>query len=133
MVSIDPIAVVVGAVGYQVLGALWYGPLFGDRWIAAMGLEDPHEAGMDNQNLGYAATAVGALVATLALAVLVDFAGAATWQDGLVLGLLAGVGFVATTSVQTVAFEGRSPVVTGINVAYNAVALAGIGVLLAIW
>lgn len=131
MVAINWLVVVLGTVGYQVLGALWYGPLFGTLWMDAMDFEDGPPT--DNAMLGYVVTGVGALVATGALAVLIDMVGASTWQDGLLIGLLAGIGFVATTAVQSVPFEGRSSTVYAINVGYNVVALAGLGVLLAVW
>lgn len=127
----DWLAVVGAAVGYQVLGAIWYGPLFVGVWMDAVGMDDGEMAD-DDPTVGYLLTGVGALVATVALAVLVDWTAATTWQDGLAVGLLAGVGFVATTAVQAVPFEGRSPTVYAINVGYNAVALAGIGALLAV-
>lgn len=132
MVAIDWLAVVVGTVGYQVLGAVWYGPAFGARWLAAMGVDDPDELAGDPTR-GYLLTTLGALVATLAVAVLVDWTGASTWPAGLALGGLAGVGFVAATGLQAVAFEGRPWPIFLLNAGYNALALAGVGVLLAIW
>lgn len=78
--------------------------------------------------VGYLVTAVGALVASLTLSVLADWTAATSAIDGLTLGLLAGVGFVASTSVQQVLFEDRPVRVYLLNVGYNVVALAGVGV-----
>ena len=132
-VDVGWVGVVVGVVGYQGLGALWYGPLFGSRWLAAMGSEDLEDVGWGGDaRAGYALTTAGSLVAVLALAVLVDWTGATSWADGLALGLVVGVGLVATTALQAVPFEGRPWPVYLLNVGYNVVALAGIGVLLAV-
>jgi len=133
MVEINWVAVVAGTIGYQVLGALWYGPLFGSVWMDGMGYADHDDMGGEDARMGYAMTAIGAFVAALALAVLVDWSGAATWSAGLSIGLLAGVGFVATTGLQAVPFEERPWPVYLLSTGYNVVALAGIGVLLAVW
>lgn len=130
--AINWLVVIGGTIGYQVLGALWYGPLLGSQWMAAMGYDDHSDMGGESPTMGYVITAMGALIATSSLAILVDWVGATTWQTGLVLGLIAGVGFVATTALQSVPFEGRSWSVYAINVGYNALALALIGVALAV-
>lgn len=87
----------------------------------------------DNATLGHVVTGVGALVATGPLAVQIDTVGASTWQDGPLIGLLAGIGFATTTAVQSVPCEGRSSTVYAIHVGDNLVALAGLGVLLTVW
>lgn len=133
MVDINWLAVVVGTVGYMVLGALWYGPLFGSVWMRSMGYESAEDVEGEDSWENYALTTLGSLVAAIALAALVDWVGATTWQMGLTLGLVAGVGFVATAGLQAVPFENRSWTTWALSVGYNVVALAGIGVLLALW
>lgn len=130
--AINWLVVIGGTIGYQVLGALWYGPLLGSRWMVAMGYDDHSDMGDESPTMGYVITAIGALIATISLAIIVDWVGATTWQSGLALGLLAGIGFVATTSLQSVPFEGRSWTVYAINVGYNVLALTLIGVALAV-
>lgn len=133
LLDISWLAVVIGTIGYQVLGAVWYGPLFGARWVEAMGYEsvdDIHES--ENPTTGYILTTVGSLIAVIALGVLLTWVNATAWTDGLVVGLLIGVGFFATTGVQTVPFEDRSWTVYFLNAGYNIVAIAGAGALLAI-
>ena len=36
-VVVDPLAIIVAGVAYEVLGFLWYGPLFGKKWSALTG------------------------------------------------------------------------------------------------
>lgn len=130
--AVNWLAVVVATVGYQLLGAAWYGPLFGSRWMDAMGYGEGEAPGEDAA-AGYAMTTAGSLVAVAALAVLVDWVGATDPATGLALGLLAGVGFVATTGLQAVPFEERPWPVYLLSAGYNGLALAGAGVLLAVW
>lgn len=132
MVEINWLAVVVGTVGYMVLGALWYGPLFGSLWMRSMGYAGPEDVEGEDSWENYAMTTLGSLVAAVALAVLIDWVGAATWTMGLTVGLVAGVGFVATTGLQAVPFEDRSWTTYALSVGYNVVALAGIGVLVVV-
>lgn len=70
-VDVSVVAVVLATVGYQVLGALWYGPLFGARWMDAMGYGDDDEVAGD-ATAGYVMTTVGSLVAVVTLGVLID-------------------------------------------------------------
>lgn len=132
MVDLSWIAVVIGTIGYQVLGALWYGPLFGSRWMAGMGYESAEDVQGEDSWENYALTTLGSLVAIIALGVFVDWAGATTWIGGLAVGLVAGLGFVATTGLQAVPFEDRSWSVYLLSVGYNIVALALAGALLVV-
>lgn len=127
------LAIVVGTIGYQILGFLWYGTLFSSLWMNEMGYSDAEDVDGESPMVGYAITTIGALIAVIALALVIDWAGATTWQTGLTAGALVGVGFVATTAVQAVPFEGRPWSIYAINTGYNVVALAGLGVLLAVW
>lgn len=137
MVTIDPIPAMLGVLGYQVLGFLWYGPIFGGIWMDAMGETLGFEEGEglegESPTVGYAMTAIGSLVAVVVLAVLIDWTGATSWEMGLGVGGLAGIGFVATTGLQAVPFEDRPWTAYLLNTGYNVLALAGIGGLLAVW
>lgn len=133
MVEVNWVAVLIGTIGYMVLGALWYGPLFGSLWMRSMGYEGPEDVETEAETQGYVLTSIGSLVAVGSLAVLVDWVGATTWESGMALGAIIGVGFVATTALQTVPFEGRAWPTYVLNVGYNLVALTGIGVLIAVW
>jgi hypothetical protein len=132
MVEINWLAVVVGTVGYMVLGALWYGPLFGSVWMRSMGYSGPEDVEGEDSWENYALTALGSLVAAIALAALVDWVGATTWTMGLTVGLVAGVGIPATTGLQAVPFENRSWTSWALGAGYNVVARAGIGVRLVV-
>lgn len=131
-VDINWIGVVVGTVTYQVLGALWYGPVFGSRWMDAMGYAGSEDVPGEDATAGYAMTTAGSLVAVIGLGVLVDWTGATGWPAGLAVGAVAGVGFVATTGLQAVPFEERPWMVYGLSAGYNVIALAVAGVLLVV-
>jgi hypothetical protein len=123
--EISWLGVVVATVVYMVLGALWYGPIFGKTWMRAMGWEGTQE---ETPGPGiYAFPAIAYLIASMATAMLAEATGSDTVGEGIVLGLVVGVGYAVTMNLVSVVFdptERPSPatvaVVTGL---YNLISL----------
>ena len=133
--SLNYLAIIVGIIINQALGAAWYSAL-GKPWMAGVGLtmEDLEAMkGTARQWYPYVVAAVSALVFTLGLAVVIQGMGAEGIVDGLILGLLAAIGFIATSYATTYSFEGRSLKIFLINIGYPVISYAIIGVLLAVW
>jgi hypothetical protein len=133
MISFDAVnwlAVVVGMVVSMVLGALWYGPLFGKTWLRLIGkMEDEIEA----DPMDYAKTAVAAFVAMLFLNLVVASFGAGSFVSGLVLGGLVFLGFGATQTFVYTTFEGPKESVWLLYSAYQIIVFAVMGGVFAIW
>ena len=133
--SLNYLAIIVGIIINQALGAAWYSAL-GKPWMAGVGLtmEDLETMKGDaRQWYPYVVAAVSALVFTLGLALVIQGMGAEGVVDGLILGLLAAIGFIATSYATTYSFEGRSLKIFLINIGYPVISYAIIGVLLAVW
>ena len=133
--SLNYLAIIVGIIINQALGAAWYSAL-GKPWMAGVGLtmEDLEAMkGTARQWYPYVVSAVSALVFTLGLALVIQGMGAEDVVDGLILGLLAAIGFIATSYATTYSFEGRSLKIFLINIGYPVISYAIIGVLLAVW
>ena len=134
MAKINYWAVVVAGVLYWILGAIWYG-LFSGRFIALMRWTPEDLARLQAQGsakelvLAFATSMLTAYV----LAHFVRYAGARTGLDGALTGFWAFVGFVLTTNLAAVIFEGRPAGLYLISMGYNLVALLLMGVLLAVW
>lgn len=117
---------------YMVLGALWYGPLFGNAWTRAIGFEMPEE--QPGPEI-YIVPAIAYFVASVATAMLAVATGSDTVGEGLVLGLLVGFGYAVTLSMVASAFNPGMPeprtlfLVTG---SYNLVSLTIAGVLVSV-
>ena len=125
------LAVVVAAAANMALGALWYSPLlFAKPWMRLTG-QNPNQMG--NPGVGYAIAAVASLVSALVLVGLVRSLGYSSLTEGLITGLLIGVGFVATTMGTDYVFHGRSGVLYLINAGYRVVGLVIMGGILAAW
>jgi hypothetical protein len=139
LVPINYLAVLVSAVVMMVLGALWYGPIFGKQWARMMGFtpEKMAEAQKRSMAKSYILMALGALVMSFVLAHAVIFANAYLNMGGASAGLAVGfanwIGFIAPVSLGTVLWEGKSWKLWMINSGYYLVGLLIIGVILAVW
>jgi hypothetical protein len=106
------LAVAVAAIVGFPLGALWYGPLFGNAWMAATGITK-ERAQQANMAKIYGAKLLLNLVIAIGLAM---FIGAtASLQDGLFAGFMAGFTYVAAALGITYLFELRSLKLWAIN------------------
>lgn len=90
------LAILVAAIAYFALGAIWYSALFGKRWVALHKLnpEDPE------MKKGVAATMISSfflmLLTAFCLALFVSRINLTEAVSGIKLGLITGVGFAAT-------------------------------------
>ncbi|MCE2436902.1 MAG: DUF1761 domain-containing protein [Pseudomonadales bacterium] len=89
-------AILVFVIGSFALGYLWYGPLFGNAWLNALGWskEDVKPSAGP-----YLVAFFASLLMGIAMAWVIGAIGVTDWMDGLGVGLLVGVGFIASSSV----------------------------------
>ena len=103
-------AVAVSALDYWLLGGLWYSPLlFARPFVALMRYTPEQVAAIQAAGEGrqlFVALLISLLLAYV-LAHFVRFTGAETARTGLLAGFWLWLGFVATTNLETVLFEGR--------------------------
>ncbi len=103
-VAVNYLAVIVAAVAAVVIGIVYYGLAgLGDRLARLMGSTPVGRPGPAQLVIGV----VVALVNAWVLALLSLNLGAASITDGIMLGVLAWLGFMATLSGAQVAFQGR--------------------------
>lgn len=122
--DLDWLAVALAALVYFVVGAIWYAPpIFGNVWMVAGGMEMP----VDGQRPGSAIYVVplsGSLVSAIALGMLALATETDTIGEGVVLGLVVGVGFALAITMITATFETTKPNATrwgAINGGYHLV------------
>jgi hypothetical protein len=93
-------AILVAAVAYFALGALWYSPvLFSKKWIAYLKLDVNDPNAKKGMALMFGGSFVLMLVQSIAIAILAERLGihGNGWMSGLKLGLLTGCCFGAAT------------------------------------
>ena len=132
--SINYIAVVVAIVVNMALGAAWYSPLlFAKPWMAANDLTEESIREGGSPTRGYIVALIASIVIAFAIALFGQASGVDTAVEGLLLGLAAGLGFVATTFAANYIFESRPLKLYLINAGYPIVSFTLIGLLIGAW
>ncbi|HTD64715.1 MAG TPA: DUF1761 domain-containing protein [Verrucomicrobiae bacterium] len=116
--GVNYLAVVVAAVVALVIGFIWYSPrVFGTRWMAYLGTTQPQlgNPGPTGMLVGVVASLLNAWV----LALLALNLGGKSVTDGVLLGVLAWLGFMATITAAQISFEKKSWGLWVLNNAHN--------------
>lgn len=132
--DVNWIAVITATVISIVLGFLWYSKvLFGKQWQAEHGWSDA-DLKKKQQEMGatYLVMIIGSLLGAYVLAHIVRLSGATTAGAGIVTGFWIWLGFILTTQLSKVLWEGKSWKLLGIDTSYSLVAFALMGAVLAV-
>lgn len=130
--DINWLAVIAGTVAHQALGALWYGVIFRDTWIEAMGMT-PEDIERESPGGEMAFGAVASLVSAISLAALLTMLDEVSIADGVKVGALCGLGFVTAATVMNGLYEQKKPVITWLFGAYYTLGLIIVGAILGAW
>ncbi len=123
------LGVVIAVVASQIIGSLWYGPLFGKPWRAGMGITDADM--QDRSGLGQLIVMgiIWSIVSTIALAALLSMTGTPDLMAGVWVGFLTAV--VVMAWVLTAAgYEKRNMTVVWLGAANQIVTLVAVGAIL---
>ena len=125
------LAILVAAVAFFAVGALWYQPkVMGARWMKAAGV-DPSKA---SPNPGiFVGTLIAYFLMAMVLAMIARGIGGSSFGDGLVLGLVTGVVFVGAQAWVNVTFEGRSMDLVLVNGGIGVFGHVIMGVSVTVW
>ena len=121
-------AIIVATAAAFVLGFVWYGPVFGKAWLAALGKTEDE---IQPSPTPFIVSVVAALATCIVMAALMSGLGMTGVADGAILGLLTGVAFIAASMASDTAFCGWGwklwVIQAGYRVAYSVVMGAIIG------
>ena len=125
-------AVLVSAVLYWLLGALWYGVLFSKPWMALenMTAEQAHSM---SPVLPYVITLALNLLIAFVLAQVCIWRNANTASRGAAIGVLLWIGIVGPITFTTYMYEMRPKELFAINEFYPLVGLCLMGAILGAW
>jgi uncharacterized protein DUF1761 len=130
------LAVIVGALIYFILGAAWYSPvLFAKPWQRSIGW-DPAQQPPQQNPLTYVVPAVAYLVIGVATGMIAKATGSDTLGEGIVLGLITGVGYALALTLVGAFFSPTSPqpmVLFAITGAYNLIGFLILGIIVSVW
>ncbi len=130
--SVNYLAVVVSALVALVIGFVWYAPpVFGDRWMSYLGTT---QAQLGNPGpMGMATGVVASLANAWVLAVLSLNLKGSTLTDGVLLGILCWLGFMATITAAQISFEKRPWGLWLLNNAHNVLVQILMGAIVTVW
>ncbi len=128
------LAVLVAAITYFMLGAIWYSKaLFGTKWAAAVGMNmnDPDKSkGMAKMMIG---TFVLILVTCIGLALLVARLDLSVLASGIKLGLITGICFATTAVSISFIYESRPTALYFIDCGYHLAGHLIAAIILVLW
>jgi Protein of unknown function (DUF1761) len=136
LAGLNWLAVVVGAVVYFVIGALWFAPqLFGKPWMAAIGWDESRPRPEMNP-VSYAGPAIFYLVSAIATGLLAAATGTDNLTEGITLGLVVGLGYALVVTATDAVFDPNKPkpwTWFAISGAYHVVSLTLVGAIIGAW
>ncbi len=134
-------AVLVSALVFFGIGAIWYGPVFGKAWIKSMGLSEADleaQKAEENMVMSFGLMFVSSLLMALATAHLIDyllfvFPDSGAVKVGLTTAFFVWVGYTFSYLITAPAFEKRPWSYVWINGGYWLVGLAVTGIIVGLW
>ena len=123
-------AIVVATAVAFALGGLWYGPLFGKAWLAALGKT---EDDIQPSPQPFIVSAVTTLITCIVVAALMRMLDMTGLVSGLLFGLLTGIGFIATSMASDTAFCGWAWKLWAIQAGYRVSYSILMGGIIGIW
>jgi Protein of unknown function (DUF1761) len=125
-------AVFVAAVAYWLLGAVWYGVLFGARWMVLENV-NPEQAKSMNPVLPYVVSFVLNLLIAYSLAQICIWRNANTIGRGASVGVLLWIGFIGPITYTTYMYEMRPKELFAINQFYPLAGMVLMGAIIGAW
>lgn len=124
-------AIVVAAVAYWLLGAVWYGALFSKPWMALEQVteEQAKTAGF----LPYIVSFLLNLLIAYVLSQIIHWRNAYTAGRGAAVGVILWIGFIGPITYTTYMYEMRPKELFAINQFYPLAGMVLMGVILGAW
>ena len=130
------LAVLVGSAIYFALGALWYSPmLFARQWQRSIGW-DATRTPPEQSPMTYVIPAAAYLVMAIAIGLLAAASGTDSIGEGVVLGLVTGIGLSLAHTFVDASFDPNKPepwTWFAINGTYHALGLLIVSIIVAAW
>jgi hypothetical protein len=131
--SINYLSVLVSAVAYWIIGALWFSAaLFGKTWMKGLGkTEEQLKEGFSK--LVFLWSFIWSFIASYGIARLMVWTGGNSVADGFMVGLLVAISFVLAPFIINNLFERRPKSLLMVNAFYHFVALIVSGIIIGAW
>ena len=132
--NVNWLAVILSAVISMVVGSIWYGPLFGKRWMKLVSFtKEELEKGKKDMPKTYGMMFAGSLVTSFVLAITIGMAPLVDIATGVIIAFWVWVGFVVAVKLSDVLFEKKPWELFLIECGYYLVFLLLAGALIGSW
>ena len=133
--QVNYLAVAATSFIFFFLGSLWFSALFGSIWVKELKnhnviIKEPTKSALMTKMF---LTFGNNVLASLAMAILVNLTGSTTVISGIILGIIVTVGFATTTLASVFIWENRSLKLFLIDIGYPALGIITAAVLLSVW
>ena len=125
-------AVFVAAIAYWLLGALWYGVVFGARWMVLENMS-MEQAKSLNPVLPYVISFILNILIAYSLAQICIWRNADTIGRGASVGVLLWIGFIGPITFTTYMYEMRPKELFAINQFYPLAGMVLMGAIIGAW
>ena len=133
--DVNWIAILVAAIAAFALGALWYSRTrFGRQWMAAHG-HTPEKLAAMQSSMGktYAFSFITYLIMAMVIALLMGLTGGNSVGQGIVIAVLAWLGFGFTIGLNSNLFSGKPSSAFMIDAGYQFVHVIVMGAIIGAW
>ncbi len=124
------LAVIVAAIVNMVVGSLWYGPIFGNVWMKAVGKT---RETLGNPVVPMITSMVMNLLVTIGCAIILNNIAGLNLGTGILVGLVIGLLFVTASSFTSNAFDGGNRLLPVLFGAYQTIAITLGAIILTLW
>ena len=135
-VSVNFLAVLVSAIASMVIGSIWYGPLFGKKFMSAMGFDkmspEQQAAMKKGMTLTYLWQFIASLVMFYVFAWFMGALGAKSPMDGIQAAFWLWLGFIVPTKFGEQLWGGKM-VLFWIGISGSLVTMLAAGLIIGAW
>jgi hypothetical protein len=129
LTSLNYFAVIVAAIVYFAIGAVWYTPLFGKLWAKESGVTMGNSPNVLFPMIGQF---ISTFLFTVGIAFLVQMMNKTGFLAGIVTGLAVIIFFIFPINSGTLFFKAK-PILFFIEAGYQSIGALVIGIILALW
>lgn len=132
-VDINYLAVLVCGILSMIVGATWYGPVFGKAWMKEVGYTEDELKKDFNPGKIYGLAVVSHVFMALVLAYLISLTNASTIMEGVRISLSAWFGFIFLTKFINSLFARQTLKLVAIDSGYQLINMLLFGIILILW
>lgn len=132
-VNINYLAVLVSSIISMLLGALWYGPLFGKAWMKENGFSEDELKKNFNPLKTFGLTFLAQFVIAAVIAYFISLTGASSLIEGIRVSAAAFVGFSFMILLINAVFTRKTTKLIFIDAGYYGSMMLIMGIIIILW